>query len=208
MIGLTGSQRTGKTTLAKKFAEANKIEFVETPTSHVMKQFGMDPAKDYPIRDRLSMQWVILGELRKAYENAPMNSIADRTPIDTAAYLLADVQRQNVPEDLQGEMMQYVEECFRLANRHFSFLVIIQPGIALANEPGKAPASVAHIEHMTQLIVGLCNDQRLSARHFYIARRVIDLDTRVSAVGQALRRFEQRMMVEKEAFESNGFKLH
>ena len=46
MIGLVGSHRTGKTTLARAFAEDSGIPFVETSTAEVFRRLGYDPKVD------------------------------------------------------------------------------------------------------------------------------------------------------------------
>lgn len=208
MIGITGSHRTGKTSLALAFSEKAKVPFIETSTSKLMLAHGFDPSKDYPIEERLEIQHRILVGLEDAYQSHSPLFVTDRTPLDAAAYMLADVQRQNVPDDLHHDIVEYVESCIEVTNRHFAVLMVVQPGIPLKPEPGKAPASPAYIEHIHQLITGLVADERIKARHFYIPRRILDMETRVRALRQAINRTVEHAGVELEAFVLNGGKVH
>ncbi|MFN9397317.1 MAG: hypothetical protein ACK6BN_16085 [Pseudanabaena sp.] len=74
---------------------------------------------------------------------------------------------------------QYIDRCFSSTNQFFQNLVIIQPGIPLIYEEGKAALNAAYIEHINILVIGLCSDRRLTANVFCNAREAIDLEIRV-----------------------------
>lgn len=204
MLTLAGAHRVGKSTLAEKFSEETGLVFVKTSTSKIMLDAGFDPAKDYPLDERIKIQWAILDGLSKAYVNAPVKFITDRSPLDAAAYLLADVQRENASLEVQEEILKYIDACFEVANRHFAMVLVIAPGIKLIDEPGKAPASPAYVEHIHCIISGLSSDPRLKVKNFYLPRSYLDLDLRVKAVKQAVNRTVEKSGVELEAHLSNG----
>lgn len=190
MIGLVGAHRVGKTTLAREFAKEQRIAFLQTNTSAIFKAVGMDPKVDYPLSTRIALQHVILEGLVKQYEMAAQKArlwITDRTPLDTAAYMLADVTRENCAgEGLSDTVVSYVEECIKVTNRFFGVLVLVQPGIEPVEEEGKAPAVPAYQEHFNHLAFGLLMDERLNQRHFFIKRHITDLEERKASLFNAV----------------------
>ena len=192
MIGLAGSHRTGKTTLAKKYAEFKNLNFVQTSSSAVFKELGFDPKMDYDIKLRIHIQNAILDAAEREYKKAGNVFISDRTPIDMLAYTMADVQRENMDADSTAMFVDYMNRCFEVSNRHFSLIVIVQPGIPLIEEEGKAPANTAYMEHINSLVFGLTVDTRSTPASSYIKRSVIDLDKRVSSIDTVLRRSYER----------------
>jgi hypothetical protein len=203
--GLVGAHRTGKTTLAKRFSEVSMIPFVQTSTSAIMQRNGFDPRLDYPLADRIHMQEIILDELDLLYRESPRVFITDRTPIDAAAYMLADVTRTDTMLDVR--IMKYVERCLSVTNEHFSMLLVVQPGIPLKEEEGKAPANPAYIEHIAQLVMGLVNDERLGSRHFFIPKRFTRLEDREACLIYSIRRAKEKAGLEVEDFVGSGGKL-
>lgn len=189
-IALTGGHRTGKTTLARAFAEAEGLTFVQTGTTQVFELLGKDPKADYPVGERLAIQEAILFALEKQYAAAATLGpvfIADRCPVDLAGYMLADVQRSTLAgEPAIADMVNdYVRRCIESTNRWFATVVLVQPGIALVEASGKAPACPAYIEHLNLIQSGLLVDERLQSRHYLIPRRYTSLQQRVESVRSA-----------------------
>jgi hypothetical protein len=208
MIGLCGAQRTGKSTLAQTFALKAKVPLVITDVKGTFARLGADPKKDYPLNERIEIQREILKDYEALLKKAPVKFITDRTPIDMMAYLLADIRRENVTDQQAGAFMQYMEDCFKVTNRQFTVLMVVQPGVPIKEHPGSAPANPAYMEHINTLCKGLVVDDKIEAEHFYLPRDYIDMDTRVKAleyaVGKAAARHDARM---KEQFE-HGIVLH
>jgi hypothetical protein len=184
MIGLCGAHRTGKTSLAQAFSNHSGVPFLQTSASAIFSMMGYDPKADYPIDIRLHIQRELLIYLRGTYDKwKGQTFITDRTPLDLAAYLLADVTRENVCDGI----VEYVEDCLELTNRTFGTIFIIQPGIPLVEEQGKAPATPAYIEHLNALIVGLSVDPRLAITKYRLPRSVTDMLDRVGYIDASLR---------------------
>lgn len=191
-IGLCGAHRTGKTTLARAYAEKNGIEFLETRSSAVFERLGLSPKEDYTFRVRLKIQEEILADAARLYAGAGVDWITDRTPIDMLAYTLADVQRANLDHEDSERLLKYMSACFRTANMYFSTLVLVQPGIEIVEEEGKAPGNLAYIEHLNSLAMGLIVDERVKAGHFYIPRSKIEMDERLDCVDSAVNQTARR----------------
>jgi hypothetical protein len=208
MLGLCGPHRTGKSTLAKAFAEATGTRYVQTGASATFARLGFDPKKDYDFATRLKIQREILRDCNALYEKAGVRFITDRTPIDLLGYTLADVTRENVPLALAAGLDSYIAECYACVNQHFTTLVLVQPGIPLVEAEGKAPANPAYIEHLNALMLGLMAAEPLECDHYKIPRACIDLDLRVAAVGQAASRSASRHVASMAAAHEAGLVLH
>lgn len=176
-IGLCGAHRVGKTTLALALSQAANIPFLKTYTSQIFAKHGLDPAKPLPFQTRLSIQQEILAAGEDVWRQASGRFVSDRTPLDMAAYTLADVQ--GTTEVDSTALLGYVRDCIQKTNQFFSQLIIVPPGIPLIHEPGKAALHEAYIEHIHTLIVGLCYSQNLSARISTLDRAILSLEARV-----------------------------
>jgi hypothetical protein len=188
MIGLTGAQRVGKSTLAQRFALEADIPFVATTASGVFESLDLDPKVEYPISIRLMVQEVILKTFERQYEEAARQSrvfITDRTPVDLASYMLADISRGAMTDqtpEMAGLVNDYVGRCLASTARFFAVVVQVQPGIPLVEAPGKAPACPAYMEHLNAIQLGLLTDERNLVRRFQMPRHVLDIDERVAAL--------------------------
>ena len=207
MIGLSGAQRCGKTTLARAFAEKNELEFVETSASTVFKSLGLDPAVTYDFATRLTVQEAILETFEVAYaEHSTKDSaITDRTPLDLMAYTLAEAIGDVVSAAEQSRLEKYIERCFEVINKRFSTLVVVQPGLPLVAEEGKAALNPGYIEHLNSLILGLSVDERVFAAHFYLPRHILSLDGRIAAVEYAVGSTRRKAV---EMREKSGLSVH
>ena len=199
MIGLCGAHRTGKTTLARVFAEKHGLAFVETSLSAIFKDMGYDPAEKFDFATRLTIQEEILKRTDAMYAAIGAKlAITDRTPIDYIAYTLADAVGDAVPEALQERFAKYVQDCIDVTNKRFCALLVVQPGIQIVAEEGKAVLNKAYIEHLNALILGLTVDERIRPAHFYLPRTMLEMEDRLSAVEYALNRTRKRAEVERE----------
>jgi AAA domain len=179
-LGLCGAHRTGKTTLAIALASRLSIPFVRTTTSQVFAQLGLDPAEPMDFKTRLFVQNHVLDAAEQVWQESASPFVSDRTPIDMIAYTLGDIQgKTEVDFDL---LSQYIDRCFASTNQFFQNLAIIQPGIPLVYETGKAALNAAYIEHINILVIGLCHDSRLKANVFCNARDAIAIDLRINNI--------------------------
>jgi hypothetical protein len=176
-LGLCGAHRTGKTTLAIAISSHLNLPFVRTTTSQVFAQLGLDPAEPMDFQTRLFVQNHVLDAAEQVWQESASPFISDRTPIDMIAYTLGDIQGKT---DVDFNLLsQYIDRCFASTNQFFQNLAIIQPGIPLVYEEGKAALNAAYIEHINVLVIGLCSDRRLKTNVFCNARDVINLKTRI-----------------------------
>lgn len=183
-IGMCGAHRTGKTTLAMELAQLTGKQFVRTRVTEVFKQHGLHAAQDMDFETRLDIQYRILEACEEDWQKAETDFITDRTPVDFLAYTLGDIQGKT---EVNFESFEtYFNRCIELSNRLFHTLIVLQPGIPLAEAEGKAALNKAYIEHINSLIIGLCHDQRVKSRIITMERGVIEFDERVRLISAAL----------------------
>jgi len=170
--------------LAEEISQRRGIPFVRTSTSDVFREHGLDPSEPMEIGRRLWIQHKILDAAEEAWNSGHRQFITDRTPLDMAAYTLADVQG---PTEVDfAELEGYLDRCIRVTNAFFKLLVLVQPGIPLVYETGKAALNEGYLEHLNFLILGLCNDDRIKSTFLYLHRNVTDKETRVNKVMEVL----------------------
>lgn len=206
MIGLTGAHRTGKSTLARAYADYAGIKYVQTKASQTFNRLGFSPKEDYPFEIRLMIQHELLVDMDKLYSESGLSWITDRTPIDLLAYTMADIQRANLREIHVDAFIRYMAACISCVNAHFTNILVVQPGIPLFDESGKAPCNNAYMEHLNALVLGIVVDQRIKPYHYYIPRDVLNLEARVKAIEFAVNRTKERYQVEVERDISIGIR--
>ncbi|MCV6637582.1 AAA family ATPase [Candidatus Albibeggiatoa sp. nov. NOAA] len=183
-IGICGGHRTGKTTLARDTAQQLDLNFVQTSTSAVFQQHGLDPATPMDFTTRLWIQDKIILAAQEIWQQQQTAFITDRTPIDFMAYTLGDIQGKT---EVEFENLEnYLNQCFELTNSTFQHLFILQPAIPLVYETGKAALNKAYIEHLNTVVLGLCHDERLHIPVSVIPRQVMDLQQRIDWIKAAL----------------------
>ncbi|MEB0029145.1 hypothetical protein QN372_00130 [Undibacterium sp. RTI2.1] len=209
MIGLLGSHRTGKTTLAKVYAEKHDLIFVETSVSSIFKQMGLDPAAKFKFKERLEIQEEVLRSVEEIYNriDPSVSAIADRTPLDMLAYTMSEAIGDSVGKREQAKFASYVRRCFEVTNRRFSSLILVQPGIPVIAMQGKAIANEAYMEHLNSLMLGLSLDERIKVPHFYIPRGVLSLEGRVTALDGAVNMVTRSAQHEVEQYTASGGKF-
>lgn len=190
LLGLAGSHRVGKTSLAEEVSAKRKCNFLATSVSQVFYDLGFDPADSYDFRTRLTIQEAVLEHVDAKYAAAPVGalSICDRTPLDMLAYTLAEAYGDRVSDADQDRLERYTQKCLEVTNKRFALLLVVQPGIPLVAGSGKAVLNKAYIEQLNCLILGLTVDDRVATSVFRIPRYMTDMEERVDAVNYAVGR--------------------
>jgi predicted ATPase len=204
MVALAGAHRTGKTTLAREYAAKHGARFMETPVSLIFKELGYDPAQKFDFPTRLMIQEEILKRLDAMYRDVDPRvlTITDRSPLDMLAYTLGECSGAAVGDSEQSRLRSYIDRCFEVCNMRFSTVVVVQPGIELVEQEGKAVANPAYIEQLNTLILGLTVGGRLKVAHYYVPRRVTSLADRIKtldyAIGKTRFDAQQAMLCDRE----------
>lgn len=204
MIGLCGPHRSGKTTLAREYAKNSDAKFLETRASVVFKDMGLDPAKTYDFSTRMDVQEEILKRFEADYRKqiGGMSIITDRTPLDLLAYTLAEAVADNVEGQNEERLERYSYNCFRVLNNYFSIVMLVQPGLPLVAENGKAALNKAYQEHLNAIILGLMVGEKTNVPAFFIPRSNLDLGERLDLLQRCIGRTVGRVQEEIQALSS------
>jgi len=180
-LGICGAHRTGKTALAIALSEKLNIPFIPINTSEIFARYNLDPAQPMDFRHRLWIQQKILAHADNIWFDVDEPSfICDRTPIDMAAYTLAEVKGDTLDKELEWELAEYLRDCQQAVAKYFNYLFLVPPAIPIVHEQGKASPSKGYIEHIHLLCLGLLQESAIDA--FVIDKSDVHIDARVNAV--------------------------
>jgi nicotinamide riboside kinase len=191
-IALAGAHRTGKSTLAKATAEELGWVYVPSRAGQVAKAMGVDFTTKMP-----SAELVI--ELQEGILAAHMDDlsrvggrpwITDRSALDMATYCTLYALGEAHPR-LASRVLNYIERCFDVANRHCAAIVLVQPGIPYVAATGKPSADPLYQEAFNTHLWGLMCDRRLHAKHAWMRRSITDLEERKAHVVGLVRRLQE-----------------
>lgn len=123
-IGFAGAHRSGKTTLAKAVAADYEIPYWAASITDIAKNdLGIDPVMPMTLRQRIGFQSKLLDAYAERLNKAPSMFVTDRTPIDIAAYALAEVG-MHTDEEASEAAALITEEAINMmpSVAHFVFL--------------------------------------------------------------------------------------
>lgn len=178
MIGLAGTHRTGKTTLALAYAD-HYDEYIYLPTnvSAVLKGIGFEADKPMSLQDRLYVQRVVLEHLKNVYAEAQGTKfITDRTPLCALGYLFAEVTVSQETQSLSSELDSYYQDCIELTRKVFSTVAIVPMAIPIVYEEGKGNLCPAVMRMQELTIMGAA--LKCKGLDAFIIQEV-DLDLRI-----------------------------
>lgn len=179
-IGLCGAHRTGKTTLATSVAAQLKIEHVASGVSAIAAEYGFDMDKHRRDEPRFTrMQKHILIDLVQAVSDKAQ-FVSDRTPLDAAAYLIADVQANTGDAEWQEFVIEYQSKAIQATDHYFDAVLLVPPAVPFDPMDGKPGANLAYQEHHHLLCAGLLTELAIPCAQ--LPRDLVNLQERVNAV--------------------------
>ncbi len=183
-IGLAGAHRTGKTTIVNDLARINSIKPVCSSASAIAKEMGFSLTEQSTFADRLAFQERLLVEFDKIYAAEQQIFFSDRTPLDLAAYLIADIPNDLTDKNTINRATRYVEDCLASTERHFCLVTLIQPGIPYVAAPGKPLPNKPYQEAINTILMGLLYDDRIMTEIDVMPRGMVKHEERLSYVAQ------------------------
>lgn len=183
-LGFCGSHRSGKSTLAKLTSKEYNIPFIPSPASAIAASHGFNMASDNRLDTGMQMQWEIFDSVCAALETC--SYVTDRTPIDVAAYLLADATAGAGTLTSQEDAVLMVEKAIRETQRLFDVIILVPPVVNFVVEDGKPPMNPAYQEHHHFLCRGILFDEDLSVYWDEIKRDTFSLDLRMNFVRETI----------------------
>lgn len=178
-IALCGAHRTGKTTIAQSLAKHYGIDYVPSQASAVAARMGINLKGQISVADRIAYQQAVMKTMVEDWtRDTPF--ITDRTPLDAAAYLLADMANITGSNKERRQVVSYVEKAQVLTGKLFDILIYVPPAIEYHDEPGKPPFNEAYQEHHGFLVLGMFYDNELATTYkLHIDRKLADHSQRV-----------------------------
>ncbi|CDT53448.1 conserved hypothetical protein [Vibrio coralliirubri] len=180
-IGLAGTHRTGKTSLAKELSLRTELPFAQTSTSNIFKEAGLKPNAKLSFDERLNIQWAILDGAIDVWSQHKA-FVTDRTPIDMAAYAMMDYIPNKTTQMQSERMMQYVEACIKEANKRFSSLVLVPQGIPVVYEDYKGVMNPLYMNKHELLIRGLFVDPSTKLSCYTLDKKTIGFEERMDGL--------------------------
>jgi nicotinamide riboside kinase len=203
-IGLMGAHGTGKSTLATAIAGERSLTYIPSRAGEVFKRVALSLDRPLTAEERLSVQEAILDQHEADIRRAPARGwVTDRTPLDMAAYVLGDAAI--VEEGQQKRALDYVRRCVEATNRHFGFLMLVQPGIPYINDGSRPPPNMVVAERMNATLWGLAMQKEVNVACGFIYRETLDLERRKAAV---LRVMDQQIETSASIRRVSGASLH
>ena len=185
-IAFCGAHGTGKTTLAIALEKKLGIPYIPIDASDVFLQYGLHPSDKLDIRNRLFVQQKILEKSEGIWFDVDEPSfVCDRTPLDMAAYLLADIGNGELDQRTQAEIMDYLSDCFNLTIQYFDKIVLIPPAIAFVEREYKAAINHPLIFELHALLLGMLT--HLDLPHKVLPKKCMELSDRVQFVEDYLK---------------------
>jgi predicted ATPase len=180
-LGFCGAHGTGKTTLAKALEQKLGIPYIPIDASSVFLEHNFHPSDKLDIRTRLFLQQKILAKAEDIwFEVDEPSFICDRTPLDMAAYLLADIGNGELDKHTQAEVMDYLQDCFNKAIQYFGKIVLSPPAIPFVEREYKAAINQPLIFKLHTQLLGMLNYLDLPYKE--LPKDCLDLGDRVQFV--------------------------
>jgi nicotinamide riboside kinase len=183
-IGITGPHRSGKTTLARALAEHYGIEFLTSVAGGAVRDHGFDMVNGNRLTPAgIDMQDDLMSRILMQAHNAGPSFVADRTPLDAAAYLMADATANAGDRETRQRAVWYMEYSMKETSSLYDIVFVLPPAIPFEEEDGKAPDNDAYTEHFHLLIQGMLAESPDPINAFVIPRdNVLLLDRINSAI--------------------------
>ncbi len=189
MIALSGPHRTGKTTLAKAWSDKFGWHFIPSQSTPAFKALGHSYHDTLTVPQRMDVQELILDNAVADYRKAKGSWISDRSPLDMACYVMAELAQMPEASEHADRILAYVERCFTETNRYCPVVVLVQPGIPYVEEADKPRANLVAQEQFNLILWGLARDNRLKVRSAYLPRGNSTVEERIDILANLHNRF-------------------
>lgn len=192
-IGLCGAHRSGKTTLARDFSVGSGMPYVTLSASEVIASLGLSFMEIKTLDQRLAVQQALVDKCEAVFRDQREPFVSDRTPMDIAAYLMAEAMKDGATPAQQAKIMELLKRCWDIGNETVGVYFLVPPDLPYVAEPGKPDENKPYQEHIHLLIYGLLADERNHRGYWYLRRGAHELDRRVGAVAECWTAYTNRL---------------
>ena len=171
IIGLAGTHRSGKSTLARDVATRTGVAYYDGSFGRLAKTLGFNSVAAMTPYERVVMQFAVLERYETEIRAVAGHVITDRTPLDMLAYMLAEIgMHAGLDEGSAHAIVRYRTRCIALTRDLFTDVFLMQPLPVYEVADGKPSGDPAYQMHIQTLIEGAA----------YAARgtiRILPIDT-------------------------------
>lgn len=183
-FAFAGAHRTGKSTTAKIVAQRLGLPYLDSNVTKEMLAAGFDQVGNLDLERRMECQEKRLELHMEKYAAAPRPCITDRSPLDIAAYTLAEFSMHSSVE-LGQRAAELANRCVNLTRIHYDTLIVPRPLPVYLIEDGKPPPNVGFQHHVQYLIEGMATS--LSGEITTAILTVTSLEDRCDTVTDLIR---------------------
>lgn len=179
-VGIAGSHRVGKSTLAAMIAKEMDLPYlpVSVSTAPVWKESRLSVADTLSFAERVKVQEGILAHGVDCI-HAP--GVYDRTFLDFIGYLYSNID-STCSDLFKNQVNQFVENCLKYQSSRFNKTIIVQPGINVVpteEKIGKTFLSSPYMQAMNNHIIATAINYLNSDDVLIIPPWVVDRDDRL-----------------------------
>lgn len=169
VVGFVGPHNTGKTTqkgiIEKLVAEDEKAALnvypFEFSVSASIKRHGFETDKAYGLKTRLVLQQLVFADWIQAFQDVQKYAdehyaatqqktfiVMDRTPLDFAGYLMAEIGMKDHDDDLTKDVEGYFNQCRLATCIVFDMMFLFYPNLPLEAREGRGKLDKLHIHQV------------------------------------------------------------
>lgn len=206
VLGLSGSHRTGKTTMATEAEKrifysynSGKVVALQMNTARHIQDIGFDPKKqDYSFDERMRIQEYLLTSYRHVLTKYRVNKahhndfiITDRTPLDLLGYTIQTIDDGLTPEQTDRFML-YAHDCYMTLNKYYNALLLVQPNIDPVESPKSAIANRAYMMKINVILKGLLQSRKLDIEYgaAILPQTRKSIDERIDYIEQIIAKYK------------------
>lgn len=171
-IALSGPHGSGKSSLAeyvhnkavydkgKDFPMKLRVfSLCPSVASDVFKRYGYKQSDEITAHERMFLQNEILTRQIDEYEQLKEPFIADRSPMDMAAYMMCDAHLNR--ESMFIPAQAYAARCAKVTKRFFKKIVVVPFCIPYEKSDKRPPFNERYIKTWTSRLIGLLNSNNV-----------------------------------------------
>ena len=189
MLGLTGSHRSGKSTLAKAVAKEMNVNFMEhNAAGNILKGMNLSLNENWTLHDRFEFQVKLLDAFEEALKGQKESFISDRTPIDIAAYMYCEVQKAgDAMGSLDGDIEDLLKRAYEITNRFYGCVVHVPVALPYIAVEGKPLPLISYQKQHGFISTGMMMTQELKIPVYFMAEEVLSMRKRIDYIFQSYR---------------------
>lgn len=168
-FGITGSHRSGKSTLAKDIAASLHIPYHDASVTKVMQEAGVNAVGNLSLEERMNAQEFMLDKTIEILAKVPRPFITDRTPIDMIGYTMGELTMHNSSIEMGNRIADYAKRCIKATEDNFAMVFVLEPLPVFAVDPNKPPPNLGYQQMVQYIMEGAALNVRASTKIRFVS---------------------------------------